>query len=320
MHKVGSSISKIIIVFLILIVSLSILFLTYGVHKGNFDYALSQRLPKLIAIFITGSLIAFSTVLFQTVTNNRLLTPSIMGLDSFYIFTQTLIVFLLGTSSVFIVNKKINFFICVLIMVAASTFLFKILFKREKPNVVLIVLVGIILGTMFNSLSKFMQIAIDPNEYLILQGRLYASFSNVRVELLFVSMIIIIFIIINLYKDFKYLDVMGLGREHSINLGVDYDRLVKKFFIIVAICTSISTALVGPVTFLGLLVINITKQIIKTYKHSHILCFSILLSIFVLILGQFLLERVLKWDTPISVIINLIGGIYFIYLLLKERQ
>lgn len=320
MRKVKSNIIKISIVFSILILILSILFLTYGVYKGNFDYALSQRLPKLISIFLTGCLIAFSTVLFQTITDNRLLTPSIMGLDSFYVFTQTFIVFALGTSSIFIVNKKVNFFICLLVMVILSTFIFKILFKQGKSNVILVVLVGIILGTMFNSISRFMQIAIDPNEYLILQSRLFASFSNVNDEILFISVIMMIIIIFIVWKDFKYLDVMSLGREHSINLGVDYDRLVKKFFIIVALCTAISTALVGPVTFLGLLVINVTKQVVKTYRHSHIVVFCILLSIFVLMLGQFLLERVLKWETPISVIINLMGGIYFIYLLLKERQ
>ena len=131
-------------------------------------------------------------------------------------------------------------------------------------------------------------------------------------------MIIIIFIII--YKDLKYLDVMSLGREHSINLGLDCDNLVKKFFIIVCICTAISTALVDPITFLGLLVVNITKEILNTYKNKYLISVSILVSIFTLTIGQLILERILRSQTPVSVVINFLGGIYFMYLLLRESK
>lgn len=310
---------KISIIFVLLIFVSSILFLTFQVYKGSFSYAFSQRFPKLIAIFLIGFTISLCTILFQTITNNKLLTPSIIGIDSFYVFTQTVIVYALGTSNVLIVNKKLNFLICLTVMVIVSAFIFSVFLKRGKSNIILIILVGIILGTMFNSFSKFMQIAIDPNEYLILQSRLFASFSNINVEILLISLIMIIVIILLIWKDFKYLDVMSLGRDHSINLGIDYDGLVKKFFIIVILCTAISTALVGPITFLGLIVVNITYEVVKSYKHLNTLSFCILLSIFILVFCQFLLERVLKWEIPISVIINLIGGIYFMCLLLKER-
>ncbi|EIA24878.1 Transport system permease protein [Candidatus Arthromitus sp. SFB-2] len=138
--------------------------------------------------------------------------------------------------------------------------------------------------------------------------------------MLFISVIIIVITLIFVLKDFKYLDVMSLGRDHAISLGVDYDRLTKKLFIIVSILISISTALVGPITFLGLLVVNATKQIVKSYKHSNIVTIGSLLSVFVLLFGQLLLERVLKISTPVSVVINLIGGIYFMYLLLRESK
>ena len=205
-------------------------------------------------------------------------------------------------------------------MVLISTFLYNILFKKEKSNVILVVLVGIILGTLFSSLSKFMQIVIDPNEYLTLQNKLFASFSNINVDILIFALIMILIIGMFIFKDMKYLDVMSLGRDHAINLGVDYDRLVKKFFIVIAILTSIATALVGPITFLGLLVVNVTRQVIKTYKHFYLIIFCVLISVFTLIFGQLLLERILKIQTPVSVVINLIGGVYFMYLLLKESK
>ena len=120
--------------------------------------------------------------------------------------------------------------------------------------------------------------------------------------------------------DLKYLDVINLGRDQAINLGIDYDKLVRKLFVTVAIFISISTALVGPITFLGLLVVNLSRQMINTYKHKYLITMSVLLSVFVLVTGQLLAERIFDFSTPVSVIINLIGGIYFMYLLLKESR
>lgn len=318
--KMDTKYLRSILVLLVMILIVSILFLTLGIHKGNLSYALSQRVPKLIAMILTGSLIAFSTILFQTTTNNSLLTPNVMGLDYFYVLIQTTIIFVLGSTHKFIANKRLNFLICVVLMVLISTILYNILFKKGKSNIILVVLVGIILGTLFNSLSKFMQIVIDPNEYLALQNKLFASFSNVNVDILTFSIIMILIILMFVFKDIKYLDVMGLGRDNAINLGVNYDTLVKKFFVIVSVLISISTALVGPITFLGLLVVNLTRQVVKTYKHFYLIIFCILISVFTLIFGQLLLERILKIQTPVSVIINLIGGIYFMYLLFRESK
>ena len=305
------SFEKITMFLAILIVIVSLFYLFMSIRKGNLEYSLSQRIPKLIAIVLTGSLISFSTILFQTITNNRLLTPNVMGLDSFYVLIQTVIVYVFGSIHIFTSDKRINFLICIVLMVVIS---------KNRANIILIVLVGVILGTLFSSLSKFMQIMIDPNEYLMLQNKLFASFNNINEDILFISVIMIVITLIFVLKDFKYLDVMSLGRDHAISLGVDYDRLTKKLFIIVSILISISTALVGPITFLGLLVVNATKQIVKSYKHSNIVTIGSLLSVFVLLFGQLLLERVLKISTPVSVVINLIGGIYFMYLLLRESK
>ncbi|MGL5650256.1 MAG: iron chelate uptake ABC transporter family permease subunit, partial [Paraclostridium sp.] len=156
--------------------------------------------------------------------------------------------------------------------------------------------------------------------YAALQNSLYASFSNVNTEILMMSVIMIIAIIPFIYDELKMLDVISLGKDHAINLGVNYDKAVKKLIIVVAMLVSISTALVGPITFLGLLVVNVAKQLFKTYKHTYLISASILISILTLVVGQFLVERVFTFTTTISVIINFIGGLYFIYLLLKESK
>ena len=298
----------------------SALFLTIGVSFEHFEYAMDQRIPKLIAIVITGFCIAFSSIVFQTITNNNILTPSVLGLDSLYILVQTIIVFLVGVDNTLITNKSNNFLLSVAVMVIASFILYKKLFEKANNNIFFLLLVGMIFGTLFKSLSTFMQVVIDPNEYAALQNNLYASFGNVNTNILFIAGIIIIALVPFIYDDIKSLDVISLGKEHAINLGVNYDKVVKKMIIVVAILVSVSTALVGPITFLGLLVTNVTKQIFRTYKHSYLICSSILISILTLVSGQFLVERIFTFTTTISVIINFIGGVYFIYLLLKESR
>lgn len=161
---------------------------------------------------------------------------------------------------------------------------------------------------------------IDPNEYLVLQNKLFASFNNVNVDILFLSIILVLLMIPFVWDDIKYYDVMSLGKDQAINLGVDYDKIMKKSFVIIAILIAISTSLVGPLTFLGILVANITREMMKTYKHSYLITVSILVSIFTLVFGQVLMERILHLSTPVSVVINMIGGIYFMYLLYKESR
>jgi len=287
---------------------------------GNWDYVLPRRFKKILAIILTGSVIAISTVIFQTITNNRILTPSIIGLDSLYMFIQTFVIFFLGSASKSVMDKNLNFVISVCLMVLFAALLYKVLFKREGRNIYFLLLIGLIFGTLFNSLSSFLQVLIDPNEFMIVQDRMFASFNNVNTDLLVISSGLVIAISFYLRTFLKYLDVLSLGRDDAINLGVDYDYVVKRLLIVIAILVSIATALVGPITFLGLLVANVAYQFMKTYRHSYLLVGGSLISVIALVGGLLIVERVFTFSTTISVIVNFIGGVYFIYLLLKENK
>lgn len=287
--------------------------------RGSWDYALPRRIAKVTAMILTGGAIALSTTIFQTITNNRILTPSIMGLDSLYLLIQTLVVFLVGSTTLTMMNNHIHFLMTIGIMILFSGVLYKLMFQSGR-NVYLLLLIGIIFGTLFQSLSSFMQILIDPNEFQIVQDKMFASFNNINTELLWIAGALILVVILYFLQLAKYLDVLSLGRDQAVNLGVDYDHVVKHFLVIVATLVSISTALVGPITFLGLLVVNVTYELMKTYRHRYLLVGSFLISIITLVGGQLMVEKVFSFSTPLSVIINFVGGIYFIYLLLKESR
>lgn len=310
--------TKIYILSMIAVVFI-MLFIFSGLNARNYAYNLSKRIPKIIAICVTGGAIAFSSIIFQTITNNRILTPSILGLDSIYTFGQTLCVYLFGIESIMMTNKNVNFFVSVLIMLLGTLLLYKFVFKKGG-NVFVLLLVGTVIGTLFRSMSSFMQVLIDPNDFIALQSKMYASFTNINTDILIIALVLICGIFIFTYKDIKKLDVMNLGREIAINLGINHDKLSKKLLLVVAVLVSISTALVGPITFLGLLVVNLLYQFFKTYKHSYLITGSVLISIIALVGGQFIVERILNFSTTVSIIINFIGGLYFIYLLLKEAK
>lgn len=311
---------KKIIILSIVAIAFLVLFIVWGLTAKNYRFNLSIRIPKVFGILIAGTTISVASILFQTITNNRIITPSIIGLDSLYGLVQTIVVFIFGSTSLFMVNKTLNFLLSSILMVILAMILFKVVLKKGKNNIFFLLLVGTVIGTLFRSLSSFMQVIIDPNEFDALQAKLFASFSLVNTKILLVSVIILVIIGLILYRDFNKLDVMSLGREQAINLGVDYDKFSKKILVFVAILVSLSTALVGPITFLGIIVVNLTYEITKTYKHSVLLIVGTLISIIALVGGQFLVERVFNFTTTISIIINFIGGIYFINLLLKESK
>lgn len=296
--------------------------LLYGFYdiKGGFDYAFPKRMIRVTAMVVTGCAIAYSTVVFQTITHNRILTPSVMGLDSMYEVVQTLIFFFAGSMSVWVVNKFLNFGAAVFAMILFALLLYRFLFRADKHPIYLLLLIGMILGTLLGSLVTFLQVLIDPVEYLSLQNLLFANFTNVNADLLYVSIGILLIAFIYGYTLLDKLDVMSLGRENAINLGIDYDRIVMNVLILSSVLIATSTALVGPITFFGLIVANLSYQFLSTYKHSVLILGACLISVVALVGGQFVIEHVFELRTTLSVIINFIGGIYFIYLLLKESR
>ena len=311
---------KKIYILLAITVLVTAIFVGIGLNSSNASYLLSKRIPKVAAIVISGGCIAFASIIFQTITNNRILTPSILGLDSVYSFFQTIVVFIFGSGSIVMSNKNLNFGLSLIGMLLISALLYKVVFSKRDSNIMHLLLVGLIVGTLFKSLTSFMQVLIDPNEYLTLQNKLVESFSNVNVDILMLSIFIILGITPFIYDDLKLLDVINLGKDQAINLGVDYDKATKKMLLVVAVLTAIPTALVGPITFLGLIIVNVTYQIVKSYKHKYLITVSILISICSLIVGLLFVDKVFSFNTTLSVIINFIGGVYFLYLLLKENK
>ncbi|MGL4950212.1 MAG: iron chelate uptake ABC transporter family permease subunit [Anaeroplasmataceae bacterium] len=306
---------------LIILVILSIFFVSLFLFEGiasnkELEFFLPRRFVKIAAILIVSFTVGYSAKTFQTITNNKLLTPSVMGFDNIYMFIQTIIIFISG--SVVMMSGISNFLISLLLMIGVTLILYFLLFKTINKSIYILILSGTIISTLFASITSFMQVIMDPNEYASLEAKLFPSFSNVNKELLVISFIIVLVVIIVTIKDYKKYDCLLLGTDNAINLGINYKRFILKSLIITAVLTAVSVSLVGPITFLGLIVISISRMLFKRYKHMYQIITIFFLSILFLTSALFLTERVFNMSVNMNVIINFVGGFLFIVLLIKE--
>lgn len=310
---------KKIFLLIIALIALVALFMTYNLG-GHLEYILPKRAIRVWTMIIVACSIGYSSIIFQTLTQNKILTPSIMGYESVFILFQTVLVFLYGDKTFQTMQLNSNFLLSTVCMLVFSFFMYVVIFKNHQSNIYKLLLIGLILGTLFSTLSSFLQILIDPNEFSIIEHFMFASFNKMNTGLLSIATLLLLATFIFSQFFVKYLDVMALGREHAINLGLNYNRLVQIFLIIISLMVSVSTALVGPILFLGILVSNITYQLFPTYKHKILLLACCLISCIVVLVGQFMIEHLFNFSTAISIIINFIGGVYFIYLILKPKR
>lgn len=305
-------------VFALLLIAIAIYMFTF-VGK-NPDFVLPRRGYKVWAMILISCAIGYSSVVFQTISANRILTPSIMGFDSFYLLIQSMIVFMYGDKTYQILSQTDNFLLAVALMLVFAFMMYVFVFRKESKSIYILLLVGLLLGTLFRSISSFIAILLDPNEFLFVQAAMFASFENIQISLLGASTVVLVGAMAFGARYFRQLDVANLGRENAISLGVDYNKLVRNNLMIISVMVAVSTALVGPITFLGLLVANLSYELFKSTKHSLLILGCCLLTSTVVIVGQYFVERIFNMNTTISVIINCIGGIYFIYILLKSNN
>lgn len=291
-------------------------FMLLGV-RGNWAFVLPFRATKLLGLVLVAYSIAVSTVLFQTVTNNRILTPAIMGFDTLFILIQTVVIFFFTSRALATVDPRLQFLLQVAVMVGFSLLLFRWLFAGGERSLHLLVLVGIVFGVFFRSVANLMQRMMDPNEFLVLQDSFFASFNTIDRTLLGTSVVVVALASLALWRLHRSLDVVSLGRATAIGLGVDYKATVLKLLVIMAVLVSVSTALVGPVTFFGLLVVSLAHALAGDGRHRHILPASILIAVICLVGGQTLMERVFSFGTALSIIIEFLGGLVFIGLILR---
>lgn len=285
---------------------------------GSLDYALKVRGRTVLAMLAVAAAIGASTVVFQTITANRILTPGIMGFDALYLLIQTIVVFAFGSLTLATADPTLMWLVEIVVMTGFAVLLFRWLFAGRRRSIHLMLLVGIVFGVFFRSVTQWLQRMIDPAEFAVLQDAFFASFTRPDPQLLTFSLLIIGAALAVLVPLDARLDVLTLGAPAAIGLGLRHRATVSLLFAIVAVLVAASTALVGPTLFLGLIAANLAYALAGSFRHRHTLPMAVLVGLVCLVGGQLVLERVFALQTTLSVVIEFAGGILFLFLVLRK--
>lgn len=292
---------------------------SYPTNPKLFRYILSLRVPTLVVMVIAAFAIGSASLIFQSVINNRIVTPCLLGMNSMYTLVHTAVVFAAGSGSIVATNSNLSFAVDLVIMAVTATFIYSYMFKKTGNNVLYVLLIGTVLSSFFGSIQSTMIRVMDPNEYDALLTTLVADFTNVNSEVIIFSVVLLIVLAVYLRRDLMLLDVITLGKNQAINLGVDYERTIRRLLLGVVICIAVATAMVGPISFLGLIIANLARQLLKTHKHSQLVTGSSLMGMLAIIAGQLISQHIFSYAVPISTFITIGGGVYFLYLLLFTK-
>lgn len=286
----------------------------------DFSYVIPKRLARLQTIIIGGICVALSSIIFQTIAGNRILTPTVMGYEAVFLFFQSLLILLFGTQSLTMFGEDGNFALSILLMLAYSWAIHHWLFKGGRNNIYVLLLLGLVLTTIIATFTQFVQLRINPGEFAVLQGFSEASFTNTATWHLIYSALLVLVTFGLVLRLLPSLDVLLLGRERAISLGINHPRQVFLLLGIVAILVAISTSLIGPSGFMGIFIANITYMLAGTYQHRVLLPLGCAVAIVTFLLAQLLVEHVFNYGTTVGILINLLSGAYFLALMAYGRR
>lgn len=284
----------------------------------SFWPVVDRRLQALIAMMIAAVCQGLATLAFQSLTQNRLLTPSLLGFEALYSSLQSALLYFGGMQIWIRFSGSQAFLLQTGLMVVLSLLVFgKLLTAGHHMSYVL--LVGIVLGTGLRSVSTFMRRLLNPAEFDSLQARLYGSVNNADAESfpIAISIVCVAGLLLLVYS--KRLNCLALGRAVALNLGLHYQKNVLAVLALVSILMSVSTALLGPITFLGFLASTLTYQLVNSYDHRYLFPVVILMSYAILTSAYFLMYHVFNAQGVVTLIIEFAGGLTFLCTLLRRR-
>jgi iron complex transport system permease protein len=300
------------------VIVLALAFLFVGANL-DVDYILPKRLARLAAIVIGGVCVAVSSIIFQTIAGNRILTPAVMGYEAVYLLLQSLLILAMGMHSVLLLGQNGNFVVSIALMLAYSWAIHYWLFRDGKNNVYFLLLLGFVLTMVIGTLTQFIQLRISPGEFAILQGFSQASFNKAQPAQLLTSALLVGAACMAVVKTLPALDVLALGREQAISLGVDYRRMVQLQLALIAVLVAVSTSLLGPTAFMGIFVANTTYALARTARHRVTLPLGCAIAIAIFLAAQLLVEHVFNYRTTVGILVNLVCGAYFLALMVRTR-
>ncbi|MCL8302044.1 iron chelate uptake ABC transporter family permease subunit [Pseudomonas mosselii] len=302
----------------LLLPALALAFLLLG-SGLDFSYVIPKRLVRLGAIIVAGVCIALSSVIFQTLAGNRVLTPAIMGYEGIYLLFQALLVLWLGTASAALLGAQGNALLSIALMLGYSWLLQRWLLREGHGDVYRLLLLGLVLTMVLGTFTQFIQLKTSPGEFSILQSLGYTSFNRAQPTQVLYSGLLVAAVALLVARGTRVLDVLALGRDQAIALGLDHGRCLRLQMALIAVLVAVSTSLVGPTAFMGVFVANIAYALARSARHQVTLPLACAVAIGMFLLAQLLVEHLFNYRTSVSILVNLVCGAYFLALMVRTR-
>lgn len=290
------------------------------VGSDGFWRIAEMRATNIVVMAVVAICQAIATVSFQTVTNNRIITPSIMGFEALYIAVQTSAVYFLGVAGILAVQGVSQFLLQIALMVGFAMLLYGWLLSGRYGNLQVMLLIGIIIGGGLGSVSAFMQRLLTPSEFDVLAARLFGNVSNADASYLPIAVPLCLAAATLLVLSSRRLNIVALGRDASVGLGLNHRRETMRVLFLVSVLMAVSTALVGPMTFLGFLVATLAYQFADTYDHRYVFPVAVLTCFVVLSGAYFVMRNIFYASGVVSIIIELVGGLVFLFVILRKGR
>ena len=286
------------------------------------NFILQRRFFKLLVMVIVSCAIPISTISFQTVVQNRFLTPGVLGIESLFVFIQSGLYYFESLVGVKVEQSVIIYSVTIAIQIGLLLLLMNASKGMMLSNFKVLLLLTMAFSMLLRNASTFLQVLMDPNEFDKLQSSLYPSFQKMNAQPMMIGVAIGLFVLLMMvfYRLRHQLDALHLGVDGAKMLGINTKRLSNVVIVVVIIMTSLSTILVGPLQFLGFMIANLTYQLTKEYKHGVLWLFSAVLGLVIVLAAKLIVERIFLLTITISVFIEGIGGVLYLILLVKGEK
>lgn len=286
----------------------------YDIFKENnsIEMVFITRIPRTLALMLSAVAMSLSGIVMQLISQNKLVEPTTTGTIEWAGLGLVLVYILIPKPS--LLQRMTGAIIASFI---GSMVFFYLLRNIKLKSSLFVPIVGIMLGAVVSAISTF--IGLEFNMTQVIEVWFQGSFAPVqrgRYEYLF--FIIIITIVIYRYAD--KLTIAGLGEDITTNLGLNYNQIILRANILVALACGIVSAVIGNIPFLGLIVPNI----VSIYRGDNLranIPWVCLVSMMVMLAADIISRTIIApFEVPVSLILGSAGSIIFIIILLNMRR
>lgn len=281
---------------------------------------LESRVPTIVTALLGGAALAVCGLLLQTLFNNPLADPSILGVSTGASFGVAIVMLLggglLGGAVMGYISTLAGAFVGAM-LVLMLLLVFSSFVKSETMLLIIGIVVSYFTSSMI-SLLNFFASEEGVHSYVIWG---MGNFSSVSLEQLVVFSIIVILGLVAALALVKPLNAMLLGAKYAENLGVNIRTTRNMLLLITGILTAVITAFCGPISFLGLIVPHIARMTLKTSNHNSLLPVTMLAGgVMALLCSLISVLPVSMGVIPINVITPVIGVPIILYIILNRRK